>query len=144
MDIARDVRDVRTPIRASVMSRVSAIPLVIMLLGCSGAATWARDPGADVGPDSTEFIAWVTERACASGQSSADRIVGPEIRVSEDDIAVTFNVRSLLSAGTCQSNPPSRVVVRLPEPLGDRLLLDGGREPPVEPPVCADPEVACD
>ena len=49
MDIARDVRDARTPIRASVMSRVSAIPLVIMLLGCSGAATWARDPGCGAG-----------------------------------------------------------------------------------------------
>ena len=73
----------------SVIRRFSAVPLVLVLVGCSGAATWSHDPDAEIGPDSTEFTAWVTEMACASGQSSADRIVGPDIHVSADEIVVT-------------------------------------------------------
>ncbi len=63
----------------------SAVPLVLVLVGCSGAATWTRDPNAEIGPDATEFTAWVTEMACAGGQSSAGRIVGPDIQVSADE-----------------------------------------------------------
>lgn len=82
--------------------------------------------------------------ACASGQSSADRIVGPDIQVSADEIVVTFGVRGQLGAQACPGNPPTRVAVRLPEALGDRVLLDGGREPPEEPPVCLNPGTSCD
>jgi hypothetical protein len=115
-----------------------------MLAACSGAATWTHDPDAEIGPDTAEFTAWVTEADCASGQSSADRIIGPDIQVSSDSVVVTFRVRTLLGAGqTCPSNPPTRVTVRLLEPLGDRVLLDGGRAPPREPPICANPATAC-
>jgi hypothetical protein len=125
----------------SVARRLTAAPLVLMLVGCSGAATWTHDPDVEIGPDTTEVIAWVTESACASGQSSADRIIGPDIQVSADAIVVTFRVKALLGVSqTCPSNPPTRVTVRLPEPLGDRVLLDGGREPPEEPPVVAQTE----
>jgi hypothetical protein len=82
--------------------------------------------------------------ACASGQSSAGRIVGPDIQVSGDEIVVTFGVRAPLGAATCQSNPPTRVAVHLPEALGDRLLLDGGHQPPEEPPICLDPGTSCE
>lgn len=129
----------------SVIPRLAAVPLVLVLVGCSGAATWAHDPSGEVGPDTTEFTAWVTETACASGQSSADRIIGPDIRVSADEVVVTFGVRARLAlAGTCQGNPPTRVIVSLPEALGERALLDGGREPPDEPPACIDPALSCD
>jgi hypothetical protein len=135
-----DFLTVRPP-PVSVVRRLTAVPLVLMLVACSGAATWTHDPDAEIGPDATEFTAWVTERECASGQSSADRIIGPDIQVSSDAIVVTFRVRSLLSgANSCQGNPPTPVTVRLSEPLGDRTILDGGREPPQEPPICANPE----
>lgn len=121
-----------------------ATPLALVLVGCSGAATWHHDPGVDIGPHTTEFSAWVTETACASGQSSADRVTGPDIQVSGDEIVVTFGVRAQLGLSqSCQSNPPTRVAVRLPEALGDRALVDGGREPPAEPPACLNPGVAC-
>lgn len=122
----------------------------LVLCGCAGmpvdeggAATWALVPDADIGPETTEFTAMVTERACASGQSSADRIIGPDIDVTGDAVIVTFRVRPLPGAQECPSNPPTSVSVRLTEPLGDRSLLDGGREPPREPPVCANPQ-ACE
>jgi hypothetical protein len=108
--------------------------------GQYGPATWALDPAADIGPETTEFTAWVTELGCASGRSSADRIGGPDIQASDETVVVTFGVVPLGGAQECQGNPPTAVTVRLPEPLGDRRLLDGGREPPAEPPACANRE----
>jgi hypothetical protein len=108
--------------------------------GQYGPATWALDPAADIGPETTEFTAWVTELGCASGRSSADRIGGPDIQASVETVVVTFGVVPLGGAQECQGNPPTAVTVRLPEPLGDRRLLDGGREPPAEPPACANRE----
>jgi len=120
---------------------------VLLLGACSGIptgeggpATWAHDPAAEIGPDTTAFTAWVTERYCASGRSSADRIIRPDVQVSTEAIVVTFRVRRLTGAQACPGNPPTPVTVTLPEPLGDRMLLDGGREPPQEPPTCANPE----
>ena len=103
-------------------------------------ATWALDPDEAIGPGTTEFTAWVTEQGCASGQSSAGRIVGPDIQTSTDAVVITFRVRPLSdNVVTCPGHPPAPVSVELPQPLGDRRLLDGGREPPQEPPICAGP-----
>ena len=128
---------------------VSAVPLVLLLVACSdtptgegGPATWTHDPAAEIGPDTTAFTAWVTETDCVSGQSSEGRIIGPDIQLASDSIVVTFRVRPVSGSGAvaCPGNPPTPVTVRLSEPLGDRTLLDGGREPPTEPPTCANPE----
>ena len=74
-------------------------------------------------------MALVTEVACASGQSSEDRIVEPRITVDEDAITVTFGVTPLEGEQDCQGNEPSPYEVTLPEPLGDRELRDGGVYP---------------
>ena len=104
-------------------------------------ATWTHDPAAEIGPETTVFTAWVTETECANGESSEGRIIDPEIQLSADSIVVTFRVDPVSgSAVACPGNPPTPVTVRLPEPLGDRALLDGGRMPPQEPPTCANPE----
>lgn len=122
---------------------------VMVLAGCTTPqpeaptqpATWAFAPDERIGPDTTQFTAMVTERGCASGRSSDGRIVGPQVDYVDDtSVVVTFRVRPLEGAQECPGNPPLEVIVRLEEPLGDRALLDGGREPPVEPPVCANLE----
>jgi hypothetical protein len=133
------------------MRRLAAIGWVAMLSACAlvgstdvGPATWAFAPGQDIGPETTEFVAMVTERDCASGQSSEGRIVGPEVEWSNASVTVTFTVRS--PAGEfhdCPSNPPTAVHVALEEPIGDRVLLDGGRTPPEQPPECANRD-ACE
>jgi len=126
----------------SVVRGLLAVPLVVVLGACSGVATWTRDGTAEIGPDTSAFTAWVTERECTGGQSSTDRVIGPEIEVSPEAIVVTFRVRQLPSLGaTCPSNPSTPVSVQLPEPLGDRVLLDGGREPPQEPPICVSRDI---
>lgn len=97
-------------------------------------AEWVlADPDA-IDPTTTTFEALVTERECASGQSSEGRIVGPDVLAAGEDLLVTFAGRPLEGdAFACPGNPPTRVTVTLPEPLGDRRLLDGSTLPPREP-----------
>jgi hypothetical protein len=100
-----------------------------------GAASWTLDPAEpEPNADSRTFTAFVTERDCASGQSSEGRVVGPDILEVGDKVLVTFAVRPLGGGmQTCPGNPPTRVVVDLDEPLGNRQLLDGGTLPPRDP-----------
>ena len=65
-----------------------------------------------------DFDVLVTEAACASGQSSEDRLSEPRIVVEADAITITFGVTPLEGAQDCQGNPASEVRVELPEPLG--------------------------
>lgn len=97
-----------------------------------GPATWALE-GSELGPEDTAFTASVTERSCASGQSSEGRVRDPLIEYREDAVIVTFFVAPLDGDATCPGNPPTAVGVQLDEPLGDRALLDGGVWPPREP-----------
>lgn len=100
------------------------------------AARWSLPADEAVGPETTEFTALVTEVDCASGQSSEGRIVGPEIEFTPDAVIIEFRVRPLGGAQACPGNPPTPVRVQLGQPLGDRRLLDGSVDPPVEPGVC--------
>lgn len=107
-----------------------------------GNASWTWGGPGSPGPDTQMFDALVTERDCASGQSSQGRIVGPEVVNSGNTVLVVFGVRSLGGPGsingipivqTCQSNPSTRVTVDLGQPLGNRALLDGGSLPFADP-----------
>jgi hypothetical protein len=125
-----------------------AVAGLIVLAGCTildpsvpvNPATWTFAPDEQIGVGTTQFTAMVTEQRCASGRSSEGRILGPEVDVHDATVIVTFAVRPLEGDQECPGNPPTAVIVRLEEPLGDRTLLDGGREPPAEPPVCANLE----
>jgi hypothetical protein len=112
-------------------------PMIVLGAGLNE-AEW-RWGGPDIpGPDTRTFDALVTERSCASGQSSEGRVVGPQIVRTDEMVLVVFAVRPLPGLTfTCQGNPSTRVPVDLGEALGDRQLLDGGRLPfgdPLEPP----------
>jgi hypothetical protein len=100
-------------------------------------ASWTLDPAEPrPGPDVQMFTALVTERECASGQSSEGRVVGPDILALGDEVLVTFAVRPLRGdTQTCPGNPVTRVTVDLGSPLGDRQLLDGGTLPPGDPTI---------
>jgi hypothetical protein len=125
-------------------SALGAAGSALLLAGCAvlapadqaGPATWALPEGFTIGVETTEFLALVTERACASGQSSEGRIVGPQIETDDTSVVVTFGVRPLPGDQACPGNPATMVEVELDEPLGHRTLLDGGRQPTREPPVC--------
>ena len=92
------------------------------------AATWR--PEAPVGPADAGFTALITEQSCASGTSASGRVSDPLIEYGARTVTVTFGVRPLDGAQTCQSNPPLAIEVTLREPLGDRMLVDGATYPP--------------
>jgi hypothetical protein len=97
-------------------------------------AVWSLDPGAPLPDASTQvFDALVTERACAGGRSADGRVVEPWVAADPEQVVVVFAVVASEGMPTCPSNPASRVTVDLGEPLGERILLDGGRFPAGDP-----------
>lgn len=99
-----------------------------------GIAEWQLPETATVGPDTRAFTALVTETACTSGADPTDRLGQPEVVTDDDTVTVTFST-SPLEGGTynCLGIAPVPVPVDLGEPLGDRVLRDGGRFPPADP-----------
>jgi len=89
-------------------------------------AEWTLDPDEPL-PDSeaTRFSAFVTERACASGQPMGGRLRRPSIWSTEAGVVVLFTVEPPRGGQDCPGNPSTRAVVELPEPLGHRHLYDG-------------------
>lgn len=105
------------------------------------AVTWSLDPAhPEPGPDATELHVLVTGSACSGGEPLGDRLIGPQVEVTDDEVAVAF-AASPLPAGayTCQGNPPDVVVVQLDEPVGDRTIVDGFDLPPRPPVAVGDP-----
>jgi len=79
---------------------------------------------------------------CTSGRSADGRVLPPAILASATEVVVIFAVRppqpSANGLEACPAPPPTRIEVTLPEPLGNRPLLDGGVSPPADP----HPEIA--
>jgi hypothetical protein len=81
-------------------------------------------------PDDTEVALEVYEQACASGRSAEDRVRLVDLEVTDDQVRLVIGVEPLDGAQTCPSNPPTPMVVELPEPVGDREVVDAGVLPP--------------
>ncbi len=103
-----------------------------------GPASFRVDPSVELAPTLTEILVLVTERACNSGQDARGRIVDPTILLTDDAVTVVFAVRPRDGEHNCPSNPETRHLLRLPEPLGERALLDGSELPPRDATLCAD------
>jgi hypothetical protein len=88
---------------------------------------WRLDPAATPpDPGSTEIDVLITERPCVSGQEIGDRLLVPEIVMTEDSVRIAFAAEPPPGdAFDCQGNPetPHRVV--LPAPLGERRIFEG-------------------
>ena len=99
-----------------------------------GPASWSLDPAsAPPTPDSTELHILVWERSCSSGRPTTGRMSAPLIETTAATVTMTIGVRPLDGMQTCPMPPGTPAIVRLPEPLGARTLLDGGRVPPAPP-----------
>lgn len=102
-------------------------------------ASWWIDPGSvPVPPASRDIKAVINEEACASGQSPEGRVLDPMIFSGKDAVLVTFLVRRRPGGQDCQANPKFPFEFTLPEPLGDRKLLDGSTIPPRDATVPAE------
>lgn len=93
-------------------------------------ASWKLDPSAESpSPSSTSLQVLVNDSQCAGGRSPEGRLHEPQVRVLSDAIVVTFIAARLDGFQTCPSHPAVHRTIRLPEPLGDRQLLDGATVP---------------
>jgi hypothetical protein len=95
-----------------------------------GSSEWRVDRASPPTPRSSSFRIEVMERECASGSPADGRIAEPIVEYAEEAIIITVPVRRVEGAATCQGNPWTPFVLELDEPIGDRLLLDGGPWPP--------------
>lgn len=101
-------------------------PLQITLPEGLGVVTWRLDPEAEpLTPETTSIPVLVTEVDCASGRPMEDRLVGPEVLMTEHEVLIVFGATPLSGAQDCQGNPEQPVMVQLPEPLDDRIVRDG-------------------
>lgn len=99
-----------------------------------GPASWALDPAFAAPTEaSTELHVLVWERACSGGSPTTGRMSAPVIQSTGTTVVITIGVRPLAGFQTCPGPPGTPATMRLPEPLGDRTLLDGGHVPPVPP-----------
>jgi hypothetical protein len=84
-------------------------------------------PGRPPEPGDRSFAikVWDSE-ACRGGT----RVLGePRVQMSDDAVLVAVAVRELPGGDSCPHGGPARATVTLPEPLGDRAVLDAGHLP---------------
>ena len=97
-------------------------------------ATWALDPAfPSPGPESTSMHILVWETLCASGRPTTGRMSAPAISFGSKTVTIKIGVRPLGGVQACPGPTGTPAILILPEPLGARTLLDGGRTP-VGPP----------
>lgn len=102
--------------------------------GNYGPAEWAFDPAFPMpAPDATELHILVWEMACSGGRPASGRMSAPIVDYAEDTLTVSIGVSPIPGGNTCPGPPGTPALVVLPEPIGDRALLDGGRYPPGPP-----------
>lgn len=96
-----------------------------------GPATWILDPAypEPTAQDATVHLL-VTESACASGESAADRLAPAYVVASPYRIDITVGVHSRPGGGRCPSNPSVAVEIDLGTPIGGRPLIDPNAPPP--------------
>ena len=89
------------------------------------ASSWRLDPDFVPGPEVREARVLLTEQTLASGTRVADRLLAPELHAGADRVVLRLYVRPLEGYVGRAARRETAVVVRLPEPLGDRQLVDG-------------------
>jgi hypothetical protein len=104
----------------------------------AGLAEFRVAPGEALTRETTEVDLLVTEMACNSGEDAQGRILPPQVFAGADSLTVVVTVRPRGGAQTCQGNPETPFLLELPEPLGDRLLLDGSSVPARDATTCPD------
>ena len=91
-----------------------------------GQVDWSLDP-AFPAPDavSTELHVLVTEASCTGGSELGDRLLGPDVEITDDAVRIVFGAIPLVGDQACPGNPSSPVTIELDQPLGDRAIIDG-------------------
>jgi|GEM_PF-2478804 len=96
------------------------------------AITWTLDPDhRQLTPTTRKIQVNLGPGPCSSGRSQNERLQKPEFREQGGALLMSLWLRPLPPGGyTCQGLIEPPVEITLPEPLGNRRLLDGGTYPP--------------
>lgn len=101
-------------------------PLYYVVPDELNAVDWRLDPAVAPLAGATTLDVLVTERECVSGAVIGGRLRGPQVVMTERAVRIAFAaVPPAGNAFDCPSNPESLVTVQLPEPLGDREIVEG-------------------
>jgi hypothetical protein len=99
-------------------------------------AVFRLSPDAELMPETTEVDLLVTELACNSGQDARGRIRVLDLVPAADTVTVIIAVVPRPGGHDCPGNPATPFTLSLPEPLGDRVILDGSEVPPRDAALC--------
>jgi hypothetical protein len=100
------------------------------------ASSWRPDPTREPEPGDTVLRILVTEQNRAGGKRADDRLLAPDLHIGEDELVLTTFVSPRSGYQTPGAAPETPARIALPEPLGEREVVDGalfGPAPP-EPP----------
>ncbi len=87
-------------------------------------AVWDVGESSSLDADTNTFTALVTRLECNSGVTGD--VNDPDIERTDDRVVITFTVRPKeAAAADCQGNDQVPYEVEIPEPLGNRELVDG-------------------
>ena len=101
-------------------------PLYYLMPDGLNAVDWRLEPAVPPDPSATTLAVLVTERECVSGMELGDRLLDPQVVMTEDVLRIAFAAEPPEgSVFTCPSNPELAVTVELPEALGDREVMEG-------------------
>ncbi len=89
------------------------------------ASSWRTEPGAEPQAQDTELRILVTEQRRAGGKPADGRFLVPDLHLGPDEVVLTIFVSPLPVMGVQGSNPETPARIALPEPFGDRALIDG-------------------
>jgi hypothetical protein len=108
----------------------------------AGGVAWALD--ASYGElESTDTVVHVLVLGpdCSDGEPLGDRLIGPQFLIDDHEMGLVFGVSPGTSSGPrlCPANAPDAVTVTLPEPLGDRDVVNALDLPPRQPVEMAQP-----
>lgn len=115
------------PLRHVAVARSVSIVTLLLTAGCGSSeadAVWTLDSGQDLDADTTTVRVLVTRLGCNGGVTG--QVQEPNIDLADDAVALTFSVRpGPPDSATCPGNDHVPYEVVLPEPLGQRALIDG-------------------
>jgi hypothetical protein len=89
------------------------------------ASSWRLDPEVELTPESTELRILLREQGFAAGQRADGRILPPELYATPERLVLTLFVTPREGWQNRSKNPETPVRIALPEPLGQRVLVDG-------------------
>lgn len=91
------------------------------------AVDWVLAPSSlPLDPTATSLDILATERECVSGQEMGDRLLEPQVVMTANELRVVLAAEPPPGEFfECPGNPETPVTVELPQPLGDREVVEG-------------------